>query len=114
MADALGELPLKGPAARMRVLYEVGPQAAADSALWFGLQWGSAGSAGLAGCCLPARLIAVHLRPPLQALFAKAAAGAKLTPLVVERKKYLKAVAAVSFGGHACIARRPAANCLGP
>ncbi|KAI7841802.1 hypothetical protein COHA_004525 [Chlorella ohadii] len=50
VAEALGELSVKGPAARMRVLYE--------------------------------------------ALFAKTAASAKLTPLVVERKKYLKAVAA--------------------
>ncbi|PRW20878.1 eukaryotic translation initiation factor 5 [Chlorella sorokiniana] len=50
VAEALGDLAVKGPAARMRVLYE--------------------------------------------ALFAKAAASTKLTPLVVERKKYLKAVAA--------------------
>jgi len=38
---------------------------------------------------------------PQQALFAKTAASAKLTPLVVERKKYLKAVAAVSSGSAA-------------
>lgn len=60
-----------------------------------------------------AALPALPSLPAKQALFAKAAASSKLTPLVVERKKYLKAVAAVSFGRHACIARRPAANCVG-
>lgn len=60
VAKALDELSVKGPAARMRVLYE--------------------------------------------ALFAKVGAGAgvKLTPLLLERKKYLKAAAAVRIGLLCC------------